>query len=147
MKPTPAPRAKPLKATEQIELATAKGELIRDLGGSTGAQQYRGTDGVERAVKGPKTQQAYQEFVANKLYRELGIEAPDQKLVMDQGKIAGVASTWEEGTQTLERAGLTQERARGVLKGFVADVWLANRDAVGPDHGQYPGQGRPADPH
>ena len=96
-KPTPAPRAKPLKANEQIELATAKGELIRDLGGSTGAQQYRGTDGVERAVKGPKTQQAYQEFVANKLYRELGVEAPDQKLVMDQGKIAGVASTWRRG--------------------------------------------------
>jgi 8-oxo-dGTP pyrophosphatase MutT (NUDIX family) len=130
--PPPAP-VKPKPPPPTITMDVAKGEFVQKLGGSTGAELWRGTDGKLRAVKGPAKDQAYQEFLANKLYTELGIDAPEQQLVMHEGKIAGVASAWVEGTQTLGRAGVTQERARQVLKGFVADVWLANRDAIGLD--------------
>jgi 8-oxo-dGTP pyrophosphatase MutT (NUDIX family) len=133
--PAPAPPApvKPKPPPPTITQDVVKGEFVQKLGGSTGAELWRGTDGKLRAIKGPARDQAYQEFLANKLYAELGVDAPEQQLVMHEGKIAGVASAWVEGTQTLGRAGVTQERARQVLKGFVADVWLANRDAIGLD--------------
>jgi 8-oxo-dGTP pyrophosphatase MutT (NUDIX family) len=140
--PTPAPVTAPApppppelpklpKVPHTIDADVVTGELVQALGGSTGAQLYRGTDGVLRVLKHPETQQAYQEFAANRLYRSLGIDAPEQQLVMKEGKIVGVAAPFLEGGQTLDKAGLTQARAQEVLKGFVADVWLANRDAVG----------------
>lgn len=125
--PLPPKPAVPTTMSETV----VRGEMVQALGGTTGAELWRGTDGVMRVIKRSAKDQAYQEVLANKLYRELGIDAPEQQLVMHEGKIVGVAARYLEGGQTLERAGLTQERAKEVLKGFVADVWLANRDAVG----------------
>lgn len=136
--PTPAPAppappapAKPKPPPPTMTQDVVRGEMVQTLGGSTGAELWRGTDGKLRVMKKPAKDQAYQEFLANKLYKELGIDAPEQQLVMHEGKIVGVAAPYLDGGQTLQQAGLTQERSREFLKGFVADVWLANRDAAG----------------
>ena len=70
--------------------------------------------------------------VANLAYRELGLDAPVSVLVRRQGKVVGVASEIVDGRATLgDRKRLTKARARKVLRGYAADVWLANWDAVG----------------
>ena len=76
--------------------------------------------------------QAYGEAIANRAYRELGLDAPISALVRDEGKIVGIASDLVENVGTLGSAKrLTKGRAQAVLRGYSADVWLANWDAVG----------------
>jgi hypothetical protein len=91
---------------------------------------YEGSDGVRRYVKRYEDPaQAYGEAVANRLYQALGLDAPDPALFASGGRLA-FASGWVSG-EPLGRAGLTKERARRILEGFAADVWLANWDALG----------------
>lgn len=69
---------------------------------------------------------------ANLAYHELGLDAPVSVLVRRQGKVVGIASEIVDGRATLgDRKRLTKTRARKVLRGYAADVWLANWDAVG----------------
>jgi SPP1 gp7 family putative phage head morphogenesis protein len=103
-------------------------------GGAAGSNEggfYTGTDGVKRYVKFYKDPaQAYGEVLANKVYRDLGIGAPETTAFEHEGKIA-FASDILPDVKTLGDAGLTEARAKDVMKGFVADVLVGNWDAAG----------------
>jgi hypothetical protein len=115
--------------------------LMEKTGGQLGSNPggtYKGSDGVERYVKFYKDpSQAQCEMLANKIYREVGLEAPRSRTGSTEGyplplgtyvandKIAGMV---------LKETNLTQERAQEILKGFAADVLTANWDAVGLEH-------------
>ena len=121
----------------------AIGEISReDIGAQVGRQRgsnpgglYEGTDGARRYVKWYEDPgQAYGEAVANRAYRELGIDAPVSSLVRDGERIVGIANDIIDHSGTLGAAKrLPKGRSKEVLKGFSADVWLANWDAVGLD--------------
>lgn len=101
--------------------------------GSNPGGRYEGADGVERYVKFyDDPAQAYGEAVANLAYRELGLDAPASVLIRRQGKVVGIASEIVDSRGALgDRKRLTRTRARKVLRGYAADVWLRNWDAVG----------------
>ncbi len=108
----------------------------RQLGGQAGSNPgglYAGSDGVPRYVKFyDDPAQAYGEAVSNRAYRELGLDAPVSELVRDGDRIVGVANGIIDHSGTLGNLkGLPKGRSREVLKGFTADAWLANWDAVG----------------
>ena len=126
----PPPPPDPNKIPELDETVA----LERFVAGAKGSNEggiYRGSDGVTRYVKFyDDPAQAYSEAVSNRIYRELGFEAPRSALVPRKGKIA-LANEMIENAGTLGSAGLTKARAEKVLQGLAADVWLANWDAVG----------------
>ena len=115
----------------------AEGEATaRHLGGQAGSNPgglYEGRDGVRRYVKYyADPSQAYCEAVANRAYRELGLDAPVSALVRRDGQVVGIANEIIDNQGTLGTGRrLTKGRANSVLKGYTADVWLANWDAVG----------------
>lgn len=128
----PAPPPDPNKIPE----LDPKMALERHVAGQKGSNEggfYRGGDGVTRYVKFYQdSTQSYNEAVANRIYRELGIQAPKSALVRREGKLA-LASEIIDNSGTLGKTArtLTKARAEKVLQGFAADVWLANWDAVG----------------
>lgn len=107
-------------------------EKIGGAQGSNAGGFYKGSDGVERYVKlYNNPEQAHGEALANGIYRDLGLNAPNSHVFnLPHGKEA-FASDIIPGGATLEKTGLTKENAREVLKGFAADVLTANWDAVG----------------
>lgn len=104
-------------------------------GGSNPGGTFRGADGRVRYVKlYDDPAQSYGEAVANRAYRELGIDAPVSVLVRDGERVVGVANEIIDHSGALGAAKRgTKGRSREVLKGYAADVWLANWDAVGLD--------------
>lgn len=100
-------------------------------GGSNQGQTYEGADGVKRFVKLYKDPgQAYGEHLANQFYKDLGLGAPESVVFPHDGGRTGYGSQLVAG-ETLGSAGLTKERAKEFMKGFVADVLTANWDAAG----------------
>ena len=106
--------------------------LGKALGSNPGGT-FLGRDGVTRYVKFyDDPAQAYGEAVANRAYRELNLDAPVSALVHREGQVVGIASEFVENAGALGQARrLTKGRAQQVLRGYSADVWLANWDAVG----------------
>ena len=91
---------------------------------------WTGTDGVQRYVKEyANPAQAHVEHLANQLYNDLGVKAPESRVFQHEGKTL-YASTILPGGKPL---GLSPSKgdAREVARGFAADVFLANRDALG----------------
>jgi DNA topoisomerase IB/ADP-ribose pyrophosphatase YjhB (NUDIX family) len=114
---------------------TAADIMDKKIGGSQGSNVggfYKGTDGVDRYVKlYNNPEQAHGEVLANTIYRDLNIPAPQSQVFsLPNGKEA-FASDIVHGGKTLEQTGVTKENAREVLKGFAADVLTANWDTVG----------------
>ncbi len=101
--------------------------------GNNSGGLFAGSDGIRRYVKFyDDPVQSYGEAVANRAYRELGIDAPESVLVRDGDAVVGVANEIIDHTGTLGAVRrLPKGRSKEVLKGFTADVWLANWDAVG----------------
>lgn len=131
-------RAAPLrppdpKAMPELDLADATREKLSGARGSNPGGTFLGADGITRYVKFyDDPAQAYGEAIANRAYRELGLDAPISVLVRGDGKIVGIASELVENVSTLGTARrLTKGRVQAVLRGYAADVWLANWDAVG----------------
>ncbi len=105
-------------------------EKLSDAKGSNPGGLYRGSDGVVRYVKFYEDPtQALGEHLANRIYRAVGVNAPDSLVFEFNGRLA-YASVVEQG-QTLQALGITAERASQVLDGFVGDVLVGNWDAVG----------------
>ena len=127
-----AARADPW-AIGEITRADATARQVGKQAGSNPGGLFAGTDGVTRYVKFyDDPAQAYGEAVANRAYRELGLEAPVSELVRDGERIVGVANGIVDHTGTLgSLKGLPKGRSRETLKGYAADAWLANWDAVG----------------
>ena len=137
------------------EITRADVSAARQVGGQGGSNPgglYQFPDGALRYVKlyrGPDaTAQAYGEAVANRAYRALGLDAPASVLVRDGDAIVGVGNAIIDhagiigaklgrGGQNWQPDGRSQAppkgRSREVLKGYAADVWLANWDVLGRD--------------
>ena len=137
------------------EITRADVSAARQVGGQGGSNPgglYQFPDGTLRYVKfyrGPDaTAQAYGEAVANRAYRALGLDAPASVLVRDGDAIVGVGNAILDhagiigaklgrGGQNWQPDGRSQAppkgRSREVLKGYAADVWLANWDVLGRD--------------
>ena len=113
---------------------TAENVLATKTGGQSGSNPggfYKGKDGQLRYVKFYKTPaQGHSEALANTLYNDLAIGAPESG-VFKTDKGEAYASNVIEGGSTLQKTGLTPEKAKAVLHGFAADVLMANWDAVG----------------
>jgi hypothetical protein len=119
---------------ERVQLVSRESIMSEKLQGQLGSNPggvYKGPDGVARYVKFyANPEQAWNEAIANRLYRDLGIQVPRSVLFNDGGKL-GIASPLIENAGTYQTLGLTKERARKVLMNGVADAFLGNWDAVG----------------
>ena len=138
--PPPHPPAPPLHAPALAPApapGTAEnilGTKLAGPGGSNAGGIYLGKDGVERYVKFyDDPSQAHGEHLANQIYKDLGHDAPVSTTFEHEGKTA-YASVIVKGVQTLGDAGLTKERARDAMKGFIGDVLTGNWDAAGLHH-------------
>ena len=107
--------------------------LHTKVGAQKGSNQggfYEGADGVKRYVKVyADAAQAHCEHLANNIYKDLGLVSPKSATFEHGGKLH-YASEILEG-RTLADVGLTEERAKKFLDGFVADVLVGNWDAAG----------------
>jgi len=113
-----------------VPASTILGEKTGAAQGSNEGGFYKGTDGVSRYVKFYKDpSQAYGEHLANSIYGDLGHAAPGSNVFEHEGKTA-YASNIVAG-KPLGTSGLTPERAKEVMKGFVADVLVGNWDVAG----------------
>lgn len=136
--PKPSPATNPNSAAN----SDANGGIIYDklpsvagwekVGGQLGSNEGEAlTDeaGQKWYVKYPKDEKhAQAEVLAAAFYSALGLKAQDAQLVTKNGKL-GIASKWTEG---LKQGSADQlAAANGALDGFLADVWLGNRDVVG----------------
>ena len=117
----------------ELSRADATAHRVGAQAGSNPGGLYRGTDGKLRYVKYyDDAAQSYGEAVANNAYRALGLDAPASALVRDGAAIVGIANEYIDHAGALGGAKrLAKGRARKVLDGYAADVWLANWDAVG----------------
>jgi len=100
--------------------------------GSNPGGTWSGSDGVARYVKEyADPAQADVEALAHRLYRDLGLDAPEALAFETAAGRRAVATEMVEGAVVLRDAPLTRARASRVLDGFAADVLMANHDAVG----------------
>lgn len=72
--------------------------------------------------------QARTEFIANSIYRHLGLKAPETELVEIDGRL-GLASAEIVGAEIVNCQ--EQRLSTDVRAGFVADAYLANTDVIG----------------
>lgn len=140
IKPTKEPKEKSKKKKEQRKV-DAKTILAKKVGSQKGSNPggfYKGADGQMRYVKFYRDpDQGKSEYLANNLYRDLGLGAPNSHLFDVKGK-AGFASDIIDG-KTLEdiefkKGKVPEELANKILEGFAADILMGNWDAVGLDH-------------
>ncbi|EGD6457270.1 hypothetical protein IAJ44_004331 [Salmonella enterica] len=97
--------------------------------GSNEGESLKDENGQVWYVKYPKDEEHAQcEVLAASLYGALGLKSQDAQLVMKDGKL-GIASRWIDGLKQGSPEQLAS--ANGALDGFLADVWMANRDVVG----------------
>jgi SPP1 gp7 family putative phage head morphogenesis protein len=131
--PPPAPVAPPLPSAAPAQTSeTVLGQQIGEARGSNKGGMYLGQDGVKRYVKFyDDPTQAQCEHLANSIYRDLGVGAPESQTFRNPKGGTGYASVIFEGGKTLAEAGLNEERAKKFMKGFVGDVLTGNWDAVG----------------
>jgi SPP1 gp7 family putative phage head morphogenesis protein len=124
--PTPI-TPKPMPKASPFEEAGAWNKTGGQKGSNVGGT-YQDDSGTYWYVKEAKTaNHAADEALANRLYRELGIDVPEVKRVTLDGK-AGVASRWSEGLEQVTSSKLAASNAH---EGFAADAWLGNWDVVG----------------
>jgi SPP1 gp7 family putative phage head morphogenesis protein len=128
-----APPPPPLpKATGDVSADVILHQKTGEARGSNSGGFYTGSDGVKRYVKWyDDPTQAHSEHLANSIYRELGLEAPESQVFVKDGKV-GYASKLFEGGKTLkELGGPNEAQAKEFMKGFVGDVLTGNWDAIG----------------
>lgn len=139
-KPKPAvplvrPTAAKPDAPVAITLPPHENILHEKTGNARGSNEggfYRGKDGVNRYVKFYKDPtQAHSEHLTNKIYKDLGLEAPNSQVFkMPDGRYA-YASDLYEGGKVLGAVANQIEHAKDAMNGFVADVFVGNWDAAG----------------
>jgi ADP-ribose pyrophosphatase YjhB (NUDIX family) len=119
----------PVGAKEKPESADDWKQVNGQAGSNPGGF-YEDADGTDWYCKFPQTEHhARNEILASKFYHELGIIAPDMKLIKRGGKI-GVASKIIPMLMK-DKDGLINGSVKGAREGFAADAWLANWDSVG----------------
>lgn len=130
---------KPLAVSPDVVFGEKVGEPTgSNVSGVSG--RWRGSDGVERYVKEYDNEgQAFSELIANEIYRRLGINVPTSRISISPDGSVVIVNDIVEGVpfnKWIEEVydgvtGKDQDVAREVLKGIVADAWLANWDTVG----------------
>jgi hypothetical protein len=129
--PAPSPTIQSL--TEQTpEEKFIMHKQVGPQAGSNPGGMYEDMDGKKWYVKlYAEEGQGIGEHVSNAIYRRLGVGAPESKLFKQANGKTAFASKVLENEGTIEKVGLTKERADKILDGFAADVLTANWDAVG----------------
>ncbi len=106
-----------------------KWQKVGNQMGSNPGGVYKDEEGTKHYVKFyDNTERMRSENLANSIYKELGIKAPDTKLVTMDGKEA-IASKFIPNPQSMSKNDITLHD--DVKKGFVADAYLANHDVMG----------------
>jgi len=109
---------------------TSKWKKIGSQKGSNPGGVYQAPDGKKYYVKFyDDVDQVNNEVVANRLYREAGLETTKVHHGYADGKFA-VVSEWEEGVSKLD---VDVFKVAGATDGFATDAWLANWDVYGLD--------------
>jgi hypothetical protein len=124
---------------EKMHDLSAEGILDKKLSGAKGGNEggfYESKNGEQYYVKFYKDpDRVHTEHIANAIYNQLGLFAPQSGLLPHGGKEGpgklAYASKVMDLKGTLGEIGLTKSVAQEVLKGFVADVFLSNWDVVG----------------
>jgi SPP1 gp7 family putative phage head morphogenesis protein len=112
-------------------------ELVRRLGGSTGAELVRDTQNGRLFVRktGNSPDHIREEFAADQAYRAAGFNVPKAVLIETQAGPVKLAEYIEGQTLDVFLAKAPAEAQKTVLeqirKGFVMDATLANYDVVG----------------
>ena len=97
--------------------------------GSNEGGIYQAPDGKQYYCKfPPDSDHARSEVLAGALYRAAGVEAAQTHLIKMDGKI-GIASLWQP--ELKHDSALSSGSNKDVNRGFMADVWLGNRDVAG----------------
>jgi hypothetical protein len=79
-----------------------------------------------------ETDQGIGEALASRIYRELGLTAPETAMATtSNGQVVFISKMLDDVKGTLGELGVTAPRANKVLDGFVADVFTANWDTIG----------------
>jgi SPP1 gp7 family putative phage head morphogenesis protein len=111
-------------------------KIDKQVGGSTGAQVFRDDEGQEWIVKSykGKTEQVRNEFVANQLYREVGISVPEARLAQVGENLCIASKRLESGYETVgwKHIEFVKDAAK-TKRGFVMDAYLGNWDVAGLD--------------
>lgn len=129
------------KSPVKYGVATASNIMDKKIGTQQGTNLggfYEGKDGVKRYVKFYKDpDRGETEVLANNFYRDVGIAAPESNtFLIQKGKghsDVAFASDIIPGKE-LNQVKLTPELAKKILDGFIADIMMANYDAVGLEH-------------
>lgn len=129
----PAPVTAPAGATMQTPPGSLNPDSLVQIGpqrGSNPGGLYRDTlTGDTWYIKTPgSADHARNEVLAAKLYQAAGVDVPELRLTVLNGKPA-VASRIVDDLAKTDAAGLAS--TAGVREGFVVDAWLANWDVVG----------------
>jgi hypothetical protein len=110
----------------EIILATRIGQQA----GSNAGGFYKGLDEVTRYVKFYNDPaQAHGEHLANLIYRDLGVPAPDSVIFPYENRIAFASVVIADARELGGSASKVQ--ARKIVDGYLADVLTANWDVVG----------------
>lgn len=118
-------------AAEVLEKATypeLTHKFVKNLGGSNGAKLYETAQGFKHVVKKLSSSQAYTEVLAGKVYKAIGADVPESRVVEHGGNTYFVGE-WKEGTH----AGLKPSKAfaEEFLNHVVAHAFLGNWDVLG----------------
>jgi hypothetical protein len=115
----------------------------KDIGGTTGGKLVSLEDGtnifVKKGTNTEKKAHIANEYVANQLYKAMGIDVPNSSLHEDAGNLYLMSEHIEGKTignatnngKDLKKNSVTEQT---VTKGYGADVLLANWDAIGQGH-------------
>lgn len=107
-------------------------EFVSKLGGSSEVGLYKSSNGEKFVVKKPRGSstgvfQLREEVLADSIYRVLGFDVPNSKLLKDGSKVSQFIEGKELG---IYHRNLDLVKGE-IRKGFVADAFLANWDVVG----------------
>lgn len=109
------------------------GTKIGNAGGTNKGGVYKGTDGIDRYVKFYSNPgHGAGEHLANSIYRELGIAAPESTVFENDDKLIYASKLIpKEGDLNAFHGSKRKEIDRKILNGFAADVLTANWDVIG----------------
>ncbi len=131
-----APEPTTAEAWENVEATPIAGKKV---GGTNPGGFFELDDGTKGYAKFySNVEQMQTEFMANQVYKKLGINAPDSRLVTINGKKAIFSPLIENGKQNT--GGVTSDSTFNlaahpqIMSGFAADAILANHDVVGLTH-------------
>jgi len=116
-----------------VDLEALVKKQVGPQGGSNPGGLFEAPDGSKWYVKFyPDAKQAQGEMLANRIYNDLGIGAPQSVSgVLADGRQVFASKYLDDVKGTVGNLGMTKDRADQILDGFVGDVLTANWDAVG----------------